>query len=92
MIFVFFRILQIARSSQKGVVNQAKAYIIQSINVAYIIQSVNISSLDICDKDQEKRDDARLILRMNIMVLDWFSPSHRVIALRLIFVILCYEI
>jgi hypothetical protein len=49
-------------------------------------------SSDTCDEDQEKYDDARLFSRMNAMSLDWFRPSRGVIALHLVFVILCYEI
>jgi hypothetical protein len=56
--------------------------------IEYIIH-VDISSLDICDKNQKKRDDARSILMIN---LDWFRLSHRVIALYLVFIVLRYEI
>jgi hypothetical protein len=35
----------------------------------------NISSSDICGKDWGKYDDARSILRMNKVDLDWFRPS-----------------
>jgi hypothetical protein len=32
--------------------------------------SVDMSSSDICDKDQEKHDDVRSILKINMMDLD----------------------
>jgi hypothetical protein len=54
--------------------------------------SANVSSFDICDKYREKRDDTRSISMMNTMDLDWFSPSHKVIVIRLIFVVLWYKI
>jgi hypothetical protein len=53
---------------------------------------VDITSSDTCDKDREKRDDARSILRMNTVILDWFMPSHRVIAIHPVFVVLYYKI
>jgi hypothetical protein len=50
-----------------------------------------VNVVDIYD-DQKKRDDARSILRMNMVSLDWFRPSHKVIAIHLVFTVLCYEI
>jgi hypothetical protein len=47
---------------------------------------------DIYDDDQEERDNIRSILRMNTMSLDWFRPSHGVIALHPVFVVLYYKI
>jgi hypothetical protein len=43
--------------------------------------SVDVSSLDICDEDWDKHDDAKSILRMNTKDLDWFRLSHGVIAI-----------
>jgi hypothetical protein len=40
------------------------------------------------DEDQEKHDDARSILKMNTMSLDWFRPSRGVTTLHLVFVVL----
>jgi hypothetical protein len=51
-------------------------------------RSVDVSSSDIYDKDPEKCDDVRSISMMNMAVLDWFRPSHGVIALRPVFAIL----
>jgi 6-phosphogluconolactonase/glucosamine-6-phosphate isomerase/deaminase len=51
-------------------------------------QIVDISSLDIYDEDQEKCSDVRSILKMNMVNLDFFMPSHGVIALRPIFAVL----
>jgi hypothetical protein len=56
------------------------------------MDSVNVSSSDICDKDREKHGDIRSILKMNMTDLDWFRPSHKVIAIHPIFILLCYEI
>jgi hypothetical protein len=53
---------------------------------------VDVVSSDTCDKDREKHDDARSISRMNTASLDWFMLSHRVIALRSVFVVLCCKI
>jgi hypothetical protein len=60
------------------------------VSFLYIVVDVVLS--DTCDDDWKKCDNARSFLRMNMMSLDWFRPSHGVIALRLIFVVLCYEI
>jgi hypothetical protein len=49
--------------------------------------SIDVLLSDICDKDREKRDDARSISRMNTADLDWFRPSHGVIALHPVFAI-----
>jgi hypothetical protein len=54
--------------------------------------SVDVSSSDTCDKDREKRDDARSISRINTTILDWFRFSRGVIALRPVFIVLCCEI
>jgi hypothetical protein len=56
------------------------------------LHCVKVSSSDICDKDQEKHDDARSIIRMNTVVLDWFRPSRRVIVIHSVFTILRCEI
>jgi hypothetical protein len=53
---------------------------------------VDVSSSDTYDEGQEKRDDARSISRRNTVILDWFWPSHRVIALRPVCAVLCCEI
>jgi hypothetical protein len=50
----------------------------------YTFLCIDVSSSDICVKHQEKRNDARSILRMNKMVLYWFSPSHRVTTICLV--------
>jgi hypothetical protein len=54
--------------------------------------SVDVSSSDTCDKDREKRDDARSISRINTTILDWFRSSRGVIVLRPVFIVLCCEI
>jgi hypothetical protein len=66
--------------------------LIRSKKEQSILVFVDVSSSDTCDEDQEKHDDARSISRMNIVVLDWFRPSRGVIAIHLVFAILCYEI
>jgi hypothetical protein len=53
---------------------------------------VDVMSSDTCDEDQEKCDDARSISKINTTSLDWFRPSHGVIALRPVFAVVCYEI
>jgi hypothetical protein len=45
---------------------------------------VDVVSSDIYDEDGEKRDYARSISKKARRVLDWFKPSRRVIALRLV--------
>jgi hypothetical protein len=56
------------------------------------IGTVDVSSSNICDKDWEKRGDARSISRMNTTDLDWFRPCRQVIALRPVFTVLRYEL
>jgi hypothetical protein len=56
------------------------------------MHSIDVVSSDTCDEDREKYDDARSISRMNTTGLDWFRSSRGVIALRLVFVVLCYKI
>jgi hypothetical protein len=52
--------------------------------------SVNASSSDIYDNDWEKRGDARLISKRNVIVLYWFWPSSNNATASL--AVLCYEI
>jgi hypothetical protein len=55
-------------------------------------RSVDVVSSDTCAEDREKLDDAKSILRMNTVSLDWFRLSRGVIALRLVFAVVCYKI
>jgi hypothetical protein len=41
------------------------------------------------NEDRKKRDDAKSIQRMNMVVLDWFRSSHGVTAIRPVFAVLC---
>jgi hypothetical protein len=54
--------------------------------------SVDIMSSDTCVKDREKYDDVRSISRMNMTVLDCLSSYRRVIAIHLVFIVLCCKI
>jgi hypothetical protein len=44
------------------------------------------------DEDREKRDNVGSISKMNTVTLDWFRPSHGVIALCPVFVALCLKL
>jgi hypothetical protein len=41
------------------------------------------------NEDRKKRDDAKLIQRINMVGLDWFRSSHGVTAIHPVFAVLC---